>query len=51
MRLLMDLTPERFYLIVEFFVAELQKFLLTKRLLAATKATYFCPQGGHCREV
>ena len=51
MRLLMDLTPERFYLIVEFFVAELQKFLLAKRLLAATKATYFCPQGGHCGEV
>ena len=28
MRLPMDLTPDRFYLIVEFFVAELQKFLL-----------------------
>ena len=48
MRLLMDLTPDRFYLIVEFFVAELQKFLLAKRLHAATTATYFCPQGGPC---
>ena len=48
MQLLMDLTPDRFYLIVEFFVAELQKFLLAKRLHAATTATYFCPQGGPC---
>ena len=48
MRLLMDLTTDRFYLIVEFFVAELQKFLLAKRLHAATTATYFCPQGGPC---
>ena len=51
MRLLMDLTPDRFYLIVEFFVAELQKFLLAKHLHAATTATFFCPQGGHCGEV
>ena len=53
MRLLMimDPIPDRFYIIMEFFVAESQKFLLMKRLRAATTAIFFCPQGDHCGEV
>ena len=39
MWLLMDLIPDRFYvIIVEFFVAESQKFLLVKRLYAAARS-------------
>ena len=39
MLLLMDLIPDRLYVIVmEFFVAESQKFLLVKRLLAAARS-------------
>ena len=39
MWLLMDLIPDRFYVIVmEFFVAESQKFLLVKSLLAAARS-------------
>ena len=39
MWLLMDLIPDRFYVIImEFFVAELQKFLLVKRLYAAARS-------------
>ena len=51
MLLLVDPIPDRFYLIMEFFVAESQKFLVAKRLHAATTATFFCSQGGHLREV
>ena len=36
---LMDLIPDRFYIIImEFFVAQSQKFLLMKRLLAAARS-------------
>ena len=39
MWLLMDLIPDRFYIIsMEFLVAESQKFLLVKRLLAAARS-------------
>ena len=39
MWLLKDLIPDRFYVsIMEFFVAESQKFLLVKRLLAAARS-------------
>ena len=39
MWLLMDLIPDRFYVIImEFFVAESQKLLLVKRLLAAARS-------------
>ena len=39
MWLLVDLIPDRFYVIImEFFVAELQKFLLVKRLYAAARS-------------
>ena len=39
MWLLMDLIPDRFYVIImEFFVAESHKFLLVKRLLAAARS-------------
>ena len=39
MWLLMDLIPDRFYIIImEFFVAESQKFLLVKRLYAAARS-------------
>ena len=39
MWLLMDLIPDRFYVIImEFFVAESQKFLLVKRLYAAARS-------------
>ena len=35
----MDLIPDRFYIIImEFFVAESQKFLLVKRLLAGARS-------------
>ena len=35
----MDLIPDRFYIIImEFFVAESQKFLLVKRLYAAARS-------------